>query len=70
MNYSGHIISVDMSQYTITEPTRQCLVCGRKEDPYSDTVYTDKAWLCDECRGALVQVVDRIGEIEFKEKTK
>ena len=42
---------------TNTFPTRECLVCQRKEDPTSCIVYTDKAWLCDKCRAALIKIV-------------
>ena len=39
-------------------PTQACLVCGCKENPTSDIVFTDKAWLCDKCRAALLKVVE------------
>lgn len=46
-------------------PTRRCLVCERKEHPDSIIVDTSAAWLCDNCRTALVALVyleDKIKE--------
>ena len=57
MKIEENVMSVDMSKFTIAEPTRICLVCKRKENPLSDTVNTDKAWLCDRCELALNKLV-------------
>lgn len=42
----------------ITMPSRQCLVCERKEDPKAEIVSTNASWLCDKCRAALLKVVE------------
>lgn len=56
MKIEGKTITIDISK-DITEPTRACLVCECKESPLSNLVYTDKIWLCDKCRAALLRVV-------------
>ena len=58
MRVAEKVISVDMPIFTISEPTRICLVCERKEEPLANAVYTDKAWLCGKCKAALLKVVE------------
>lgn len=55
MNFAEHIKVAD-----IAEPTRQCLVCGRKENSAADIVHTDKAWLCEDCKMALQKIVSLV----------
>ena len=43
-------------------PTKACLVCGCFENPLAKVAYSDKAWLCDRCRSALLNVVERSNE--------
>lgn len=50
-------ITADISNSVAATPTRVCLVCDCKENPLSNYVYTDKSWLCDKCRAALLKVV-------------
>lgn len=46
------------SRDEISLPTRQCLVCERKENPKAEIVDTYASWLCDKCRAALLKVVE------------
>lgn len=49
------------SNFSVSRPTRACLVCDRRENPKADTVIADAAWLCDKCKSALLKVVEREG---------
>lgn len=51
-------IKVDPIDYVIEEPTRQCLVCKRKEYPSAPMVDTSKAWLCLTCKGVLQSIIE------------
>lgn len=56
MRKKQETITINISNI-VEEPTRDCLVCGCKENPLSNIVYTDNIWLCDNCRAALLKVV-------------
>lgn len=56
MKIEQKTITIDISN-DVAEPTRVCLICECKENPLSNYVYTDKTWLCDKCRAALLKVV-------------
>lgn len=58
MRVAEKVISVDTPTFTISQPTRMCLVCERMEEPLAKAVCTDKAWLCDKCKAALLKVVE------------
>ena len=57
---NGFIV-LDRAKFGDT-PTRRCLVCQCKENPNSVVVYEGAAWLCDKCRAALLNVVERSNE--------
>lgn len=61
MRIAQETITIDISNDVVAEPTRVCLVCERKENPLSNLVYTDRVWLCDKCRAALLKVVNEKG---------
>lgn len=47
---------------TIHTTTRECLVCKCFENPMSKAVDTSRVWLCERCRVALLDVVERSNE--------
>lgn len=50
--------TITLDRIDTMPPTRQCLVCERKENPKAVMVYTNASWLCDKCRAALLKVVE------------
>lgn len=55
-NYGKCTKNITISDLIGAEVTRQCLVCECKENPNAVVVDTSKAWLCDECRSAMLKV--------------
>ena len=41
----------------IMPPTRQCLICEALENPNADFVNTFSAWICQECKNRLKQML-------------
>ena len=37
-------------------PTKQCLICGKFENPNANTVH-DVGWLCPKCKNRLKRVL-------------
>lgn len=47
----------DISVLRYSPPTRQCLVCGEKEDKEAWLVDTGIAWLCPDCKRKLLKLI-------------
>lgn len=52
--------TIELKHKALTDcpPTRRCLVCECKENQDAVFVDANKAWLCDNCRTVLLEIVE------------
>ena len=56
MSKDWGVVRWNDSEATMMLPTKQCLICGKFENPNASTV-RDVGWLCPECKNRLKQVL-------------